>query len=107
MHVLRYGTGCFWHTFRHCDVFFKKIQIFWVPTAHAYIYYACGYLIRLRIFYYGADTVVTECYVKSLCNSLKELIRKYTNEQTIKTIIKIYKCKGFVCIPSSSAILLG
>ena len=50
---------------------------------------------------------MTDSYVKRLCNSLKELIRKYTNEQTITIIINIYKCKGFVCIPSSSTILLG
>ena len=31
--------------------------------------------------YYGADTVVTECYVKKLCNSLKKLFTMYKVEQ--------------------------
>ena len=50
---------------------------------------------------------MTYCYLKRLCNSLKKLIRKYKNGQTINNVIKTYKFKGFVCIPSSSTILFG
>ena len=53
-----------------------------------------------------ADTEMTYCYVKVLCSSLKKLIRMYKIGQIIRTIIKIYQCKGFVCIPSSSTIFL-
>ena len=39
--------------FPHCETFSKKFRISWVPTARAYIYYACGYFIT------RADTVLT------------------------------------------------
>ena len=41
-----------------------------------------------------------------MCNSLKKLITMYKIGQTINTIIKTYKIKGFVCIPSSSSVFL-
>ena len=48
------------------------------------------------------------CYVKRLCNNLKKLIRVYTKtDNQLKLYSKPTNVKGFVYIPSSSAILLG
>ena len=86
--------------FRHCEIFSEKILIFFLhPRPRVYI-------LRPRIFITPADGM-TYCYVKRLCNSLKKLIRKYKNGQTIKTIIKTYKGKDLVCIRSSSTIPFG
>ena len=88
--------------FRHCETFSKKNFVPHPPARivimPADIFYTCGYFIKC------ADR---DLDVKRLCNSLKNLIRMYKNGQTIKTIIKTYKCMGFVCIPSSSTILFG
>ena len=61
--------------FRYCEIFSKKIQKFLAGPARADNYYACGYLIA------RADTDITYCYVKRLCNSFKKLIRMYRIEQ--------------------------
>ena len=57
MHVLRYGIGCFWHNFRHCEIFFEK-NFACPPPARIIItpadnLYACGFLIT------RADIVLT------------------------------------------------
>ena len=102
MHVLRYKIGCF----RHCEILLScqnflaasPAQINFTPAEN---YYACGY------FNTCSDTNMTYCYVKRLYYCFQKLNKKFKNRQTIKTIFKTYKCKGFVCIPSPSAILCG